>query len=45
MWKVGSETTQTENRRQKSKVEDSWKEGMKMRMTAGLLATISYNIF
>lgn len=43
--KVGSETPQTENRRQKSKVEDSWKEGMKMRMIAGLLATISYNIF
>lgn len=44
MWKVGSKTQQTENMRQKSKVEDNWEEVMKMRMISGLLATISYNI-
>lgn len=44
VWKVGSKTQQTENMRQKSKVEDNWEEVMKMRMISGLLATISYNI-
>lgn len=41
---MGSKTQQTENMRQKSKVEDSWEEVMKMRMISGLLATISYKI-